>query len=396
MKTYDVAIVGASISGASLAACLGQSGRSVALIDKACFPRRKACGEGLSNVALDALGRMGFKMGAAVDSGLPYYAYRLDLGRRSYEFATGRERRLKGVGVQRMILDQVLLDRASSLPSVVMYGGMAVCGIERDSQGCSVSMSTGDRVVAKQLVLADGANSACGKMLGIPVRRTAEPLWGISFILEGSYSRFAGEVVVILKDGFEINCTPVSPTRLNVTFLTKREHVKRLQDPAVRERLLAEAMRKTFFSGHPLEPPLQVGPVSTARRGYVWNSIMMLGDAAENLDPIAGMGMTHGVLMAEIAAECLISIHRDGVDPQKALVRYAKLAGKMSRSYRGFTRLTASLLRSPARRYLLPVLSSTFLPGMVRSALDDDPGQTSAHPTISKSVLQIAGVQAGA
>ena len=229
-------------------------------------------------------------------------------------------------------------------------------------------------------------------MLGIPVKRKAEPLWGISFILEGSYRRFAGEVVVLLKDGFEVNCTPVSPSRLNVTFLTKREQVKALQDPRVLDGLLAEAMKKSFFSGHPMEKPLQVGPVSAARRGYVWDSVMLVGDAAENLDPIAGMGMTHGVLMAELAAECLISILKGGADADAALARYAEQAGKMSRSYRGFTRLTASLLRHPARNYLLPVLSSTFLPAMIRSALDHAPSESSVIPDFSKSFLNLAGV----
>jgi flavin-dependent dehydrogenase len=47
MKSFDVAILGASISGATLAARLGMDGVSVALVDKYDFPRRKACGEGL-------------------------------------------------------------------------------------------------------------------------------------------------------------------------------------------------------------------------------------------------------------------------------------------------------------------------------------------------------------
>tara|TARA_R110002096_G_scaffold119826_1_gene259633 strand:+ start:203 stop:1381 length:1179 start_codon:yes stop_codon:yes gene_type:complete len=392
MKTYDIAILGASISGAALAACLGTAGLSVALVDKARFPRRKACGEGLSNVALESLERMGFEMSAAVESGLPYYTYRIDLGEHSYEFARGRERRLKGVGVQRTILDRILFDRASGFPTVDTYCEASVTGIERCEQGCNVSLSTGDRLSANRLILADGANSPSATMLGIPVRRKAEPLWGISFILEGSFSRVTGEVVVILKDGYEINCTPVSQSRLNVTILTKRKPVKALQDSVVRERLLEEATEKSFFTGHPMEKPLQVGPVSASRRAYVWDTVMLVGDAAENLDPVAGMGMTHGMLMAEIAAECLIAIHKEGLAVEIALARYAELAGRMSRSYRGFTRLTASLLRNPARRFLLPALSSTILPGLIRSALDDAPMKWVETQTISRSVLNLAGV----
>lgn len=385
-------IVGASISGASLAACFGRAGLAVALVDKASFPRRKACGEGLSNVALAALERMGFEMGDAVDSGLSYYAYRIDIEGSSYEFATGRERRLRGIGMQRTVLDRALLDQASRHGSVFPLCGVAVRGVREDSQGYCVSLSNGQTVRGTHLVLADGANSACGRMLGIPVQRKANPLWGISFVLEGSFSRFAGEVVVILKDGFEVNCTPVGPSRLNVTFLAKREKVKVLQEPARRARLLAEAKEKSCFTGQSTGEPLQVGPVGTARRGYVHGSVMLVGDAAENLDPIAGMGMTHGILMAEMAAECLISVCRDGAESGIALARYAERAGRMGRSYRGFTRLTASLLRSPARRVLLPALSATFLPGLIRSSLDEDSTWESQAPAFPKGILSLAGV----
>jgi len=61
MKLFDVAILGASISGASLGACLGMEAVEVVMIDKNSFPRRKACGEGLSNIGIDALERMGLQ-----------------------------------------------------------------------------------------------------------------------------------------------------------------------------------------------------------------------------------------------------------------------------------------------------------------------------------------------
>ncbi len=59
VESYDVAVIGASISGATAAGFLGREGIRVALIDRDEFPRRKACGEGVSDIALEALGRLG-------------------------------------------------------------------------------------------------------------------------------------------------------------------------------------------------------------------------------------------------------------------------------------------------------------------------------------------------
>jgi 2-polyprenyl-6-methoxyphenol hydroxylase-like FAD-dependent oxidoreductase len=371
MKLFDVAILGASISGASLGACLGMEAVEVALIDKDRFPRRKACGEGLSNIGIDALKRMGLESAKTLSAGVPYYQYRIDMGAREVPFASTRNRSLKGIGIERYHLDAQLIGQAMAQPSVAGYFESGVTGIDRTDSGYSVHLSSGEEIHSKLLVLADGGHSPGAGYLGIPKVRKDPPMWGISFILEGEYLRQPGEVVVLLKDGFEINCTPVSDSRLNVTFLTLRDRVKSLQDESVRAALLAEACLHTGFTGRPMEAPLQVGPVSPTKRPYFSDSALLLGDAAETLDPVAGMGMTHGILMAEIASQSLLSILKEGKPVEVAFRDYAERAEAMSRPFRGFTRLTASLFRSPARRFLVPTLASTFLPGMIRTALDD-------------------------
>ncbi len=371
MKLFDVAIIGASISGASLGACLGAEAVEVALIDKDRFPRRKACGEGLSNIGVEALQRMGLHAEDAIDSGVPYYHYRVDVGDKGFPFGSGRTRTLKGVGVERFNLDTQLVDQACSLPSVTPFFESKISGFNTSSEGYTVQFADGQKIESKFLVLADGANSFSSSSLGIPKIRKDPPLWGISFVLDGTFLQVPGEVVVLLKDGFEINCTPVSETKLNVTFLTSREKVKSLQDEGLQKRLLAEAAAKCQFLGAPVEVSLNVGPVNATRRPYYRDSVLLLGDTAETLDPIAGMGMTHGILMAEIAADSLLSVLRRGADINSSFAQYASRSEAMSRPFRGFTRLTASLFRSPARRLLIPALASTFFPGLIRSALDE-------------------------
>ena len=363
----------------------------MALIDKDRFPRRKACGEGLSNIAVHALDRMGFDMNQVSAVGTPYFGYRVDLGDRSFAFGSGRDRLLRGIGVQRLLLDQAILDQARKLPTISIFLETSAREIQHQGGMFSLSLASGETISARHLVLADGANSKNAARYAVPVQRKSPPLWGISFIMEGRFQKITGEVLILLKKGFEINCTPVSDTRLNVTFLSDRDHVKPLQNQSIRDRLLSEAAAKSFFSGQPLENPLQAGPVNTAKRPYVHRSAMLLGDAAENLDPVAGMGMTHGVLMAEIAAKTLLSIRQKGVSPDSALAQYAILAEKMTRPYRGFTKLTASLLRNPARQFIIPPLASTFLPGMIRKALDDSPDEIAKAPSLPRHFLSLVG-----
>ncbi len=383
---FDVAIVGASLSGASLAGQLGARGVRVALIDRDSFPRRKACGEGVSDLAILALHRLGFtKEDLEVLSGQPFSAYRLDCGKWSLCFASGRNRSSKGIGVQRIYFDKMLLDRASSFPSVEVLTESQVTGFDVGNKSVTVTLKSGRQLTSRYLVLADGANSMSATKLGIPKVRNRHTHWGISFALEGEYEKRTDEVLVLLKEGFEIYCTPVSDTVLNVAILTEKDSVVRLQDTLLRNQLLQEAAEKSFFNGEAMGIPLQVGPIGT-RRCYVHDSILLVGDAAESFDPVSGMGITHGLLTAELASQVLCSVLKEGKDEKEAFNDYARKCKKMSRPLRGFTRLTGSLLRASFRKVLIPLLSGSGVPYLVRRSLSE------GTPTLFFALLRIVGL----
>ena len=59
METYEVMIVGASLAGSSTALFLSRFGVSSVLLDRANFPRRKSCGEGLAIIGLREIETLG-------------------------------------------------------------------------------------------------------------------------------------------------------------------------------------------------------------------------------------------------------------------------------------------------------------------------------------------------
>ncbi|NOX99687.1 MAG: FAD-dependent monooxygenase [Verrucomicrobia bacterium] len=394
MKTplFDIAIVGASVSGASLAIRLGQQGLTTALIDKQSFPRRKACGEGISDIALDSLYQLGLESEIHKLGGKPFYSFRLGLENRSFEFASGKKQSLKGIGIPRYRLDKLLTDQASALPSVNPFFGSSVTDIAMKGSNYLLSLADGQHISARYLVLADGTNSANAKKLGIPkTTKKKLPLWGMNFVLKGKFKKTTGEVLILLKDGFEVYCTPVSDTTLNVAVLARKERVAHLQDDSVMQQLLGEAAEKSSFHGEVTGSPLVVGPVGVTKRPYSYHSILLLGDTTESLDPIAGMGITHGVMMSEHAATALVDILQHGVPEEKALRDYAANCKKMSRVYRGFTQITASLLRSRLRKFLIPILSATSLPFLINNALRYESIAESNHMLLFAKFLQIMG-----
>src|SRR5688572_8671347 len=111
----DVCIVGGSVAGATLAIHLGRAGLRTVVYDKARFPRRKACGEGLlphGAAELKSLG-LGDPPGTRVN-GLRYFSPSGESATATFASAD------LGPGwvVHRDAFDAWLLDHARSTPHV--------------------------------------------------------------------------------------------------------------------------------------------------------------------------------------------------------------------------------------------------------------------------------------
>ena len=156
--TYDALVVGAGPGGATVALMLARAGWSVAVVEKARFPRRKVCGEFISATSLpllreidvaDAfLERAGpqvrhvgfFANDTIVTAPMP----QISGGRASCGRALGREH-----------LDLMLLDAAARAGARV-WQPWTVTGIRplRDGHACTITGKDGSEEVNTRLVIA--------------------------------------------------------------------------------------------------------------------------------------------------------------------------------------------------------------------------------------------------
>jgi flavin-dependent dehydrogenase len=155
---FDAAIIGAGPAGSTAARLLAQAGWSVALIEKADFPRRKVCGEfisattmpvleacGVAQAFLAAAGPPVTHVGVYADDAMPASPQARHWGR-----ALGREH-----------LDTLLRDAALQA-GAQLFQPAELVALDRQRAGFVCTLDTGARVEARIVIAACGSWNARG------------------------------------------------------------------------------------------------------------------------------------------------------------------------------------------------------------------------------------------
>ncbi len=156
---YDVAVVGAGPGGSTAAYTLAKAGLSVALIDKATFPRQKACGGGLPQRVFTHKGLPDFRSALEASSSSLIFEC-CDTGDRAYMPHTGPI----VWQVRRFVLDKVIFDCAVEAGAEPMLSTNVRTW---DYEDGGVVLRTADKkeIRAKTVVGAGGARDLVSKVV---------------------------------------------------------------------------------------------------------------------------------------------------------------------------------------------------------------------------------------
>ncbi|GEK79807.1 FAD-dependent oxidoreductase [Agrococcus baldri] len=306
--TRDVAIVGGGAVGLLLACLLAQRGIDVVVLERRTEPGRASRAFGIHPPGLAALDAAG--VGAAVRAeALPIRAGSvLSGGRRiaSLDFARPVH------ALPQLRTETILRERLAALAPAALRVGAEVVALRQHAEGVELRLAAGGCVGARWAVGADGVHGRVRRLLGIAVQRRRGAA-GYAMADVDDRTGLGAAALLHLEAGGIVESFPLPDGR--------RRWVARLAEPAQAvsaerlQRILHERLGGTSALPAPLpggtEPSAFLARQRLAAR-FASGRVALAGDAAHEVSPIGGQGMSLGWLDALALERALAAAATNG------------------------------------------------------------------------------------
>jgi len=328
---YDVVIAGASLAGCTAAIALGRAGASVALVEKSPDPAafKRVCSHFIQASAVPTMERLDLLEPILEAGGLltPMRAWT----RWGWIEPPPRESR-RAVNLRRERLDPLLRETAAATPGVelmlgqaaerLLHEGGGVAGlVARDRSGVETELR------ARLVVGADGRESRVAGLAGMETKTLPHGRFAYGAYFEGPPSAPNHASSIWMLDP---NWAAAFPTDSGLVFYAAMA----TKDLLPEFRRDPEGALVSFVAGVPDAPPIAVSKLVSPVMGKVEMpnrlripvapGLALIGDAAQAVDPLFGVGCGWALQSAEWLAESVTPALRGEESLQHGLNRYRR------------------------------------------------------------------------
>ncbi|MCG2842216.1 UbiH/UbiF/VisC/COQ6 family ubiquinone biosynthesis hydroxylase [Sandaracinobacter sp. RS1-74] len=335
---HDALIVGGGLNGLTLALALAEHDLEVGLIERADPDAHLAPGfdgrvSAIASSSARMLRALGF--GDLLDEvGCPIRAIRVTDGgdnvrmdsRRGapgllhFDSAEAEPAEPLGIMLENRTLRAALLERLRAHPRVRLYAPASIESRERGADEARIRLADGRELAAPVIVACDGRPSALRKEAGIRTAGWQYDATAIVTVLahEKPHRNVASELFYSAGPFAQLpmNDLPDGRHRSALVWTVHSkdaEGVKALSPRAFAHE--AEKRMGSFLGKLEVIAPVQSFPLNLQHAERYWaNRLILVGDAAHGIHPIAGQGLNLGLRDVAALTEVLSDAARHGLD----------------------------------------------------------------------------------
>tara|TARA_B110000902_G_scaffold161662_1_gene184956 strand:+ start:1439 stop:2566 length:1128 start_codon:yes stop_codon:yes gene_type:complete len=321
---YDIIIVGGGLAGLASAIHLSKKGLSVLLMEKNEYPKHKVCGEYISNEVLPYLKALDFN---------PF-----DFGAKNivdFTLSTPGSRSISaklptgGFSVSRYCIDWELSKKAKQYGAQILH--INVTDIQFKNDQFQVFTSQEKQYTSEFVIGSFGKRSNLDVKMKRDFTQKDAPFLGVKAHYKGAFP----EDTVGLHNfvGGYCGISKVETNLVNVCYIADFKSFKQYKniDDFQKKVLSQNKYLKEVFDTYEIafEKPLAISQVSFLEKEPVENHILMCGDSAGMIHPLAGNGMSMGIRAAQMASEQILKFKSGEINSRTDLENeYTKIWNK--------------------------------------------------------------------
>jgi len=363
--SFNVIIVGGGLAGLASAVHLSKEGLSVLLIEKHEYPKHKVCGEYISNEVLPYLNALDFN---------PF-----DFGAKNivdFTLSTPGSRSITtklpigGFSISRYCIDWELSKKAKQYGAEILH--VNVTDIQFNNDRFEVFTNQNKKYTSELVIGSFGKRSNLDMKMNRSFVQTTSPFLGVKAHYKGDFPENA--VGLHNFEGGYCGISKVENNDVNICYIADVELFKQYKniDDFQKRVLSRNRFLKEVFDTYELafEKPLSISQVSFSKKEPVENHILMCGDSAGMIHPLAGNGMSMAIRAAQMASQKILKFKSGKIKSRADLeIQYTEVWNKEFSSRLKSGHIIARLFRLGFFSELLMILLKTFpfiLPNIIK------------------------------
>jgi flavin-dependent dehydrogenase len=297
-EPYDCAIVGGGVAGLALSILLARSKVKVILFEKESYPFNKVCGEYISAESLPFIKQLGLNLPEFSSQKITSLFLSSPSG-----IKIKRPLDAGGFGISRYRLDYLLYNLALT-NGVEIMTDTKVQSVNYQNDVFQLNLKD-IYILAKTVCGAYGKNSNLDVKLKRTIKTNEKDLFiGVKYHVKIPFDTSQVEMHNFI--GGYCGVSAIENKRVNLSYITNIKNLRKYGNSIKemeKQHLSVNPFLKKYFQEAEFEneKPLVISHLKFSIKTPVDNHILMLGDAAGNIAPLSGNGMSMAFRSALIA-----------------------------------------------------------------------------------------------